>query len=669
MSPNVPKLHFNEGKETGFAGHLSTFDGSPEPILRELLQNSLDAAHTAGRDVCEVTFVLADVPADQIAGIDDYRAKFTSTLDYRERSREALVTDETRTINRIKAMLDRDRVPVLLCVDNGVGLDEVRMSNLLTEGNSTKGGGGAGSFGIGHLSAFAGSDLRYVLYGSRFGSDASPSSLFSGHAVLASDLQTDERGKFHRSADGFLVRSGVQRALFGAADGNEYVTDVPDYIARHLPANQTGTAVAVAGFNYFHDDIDIDGFADVVCAVAAANFTCALADGRMTVNVVDDTTDAKRVVGSVEQSNVESVLDATQDSANGEHFTWSEAKHALSAMNSRPLEFTQLSAKDNRSLEFPQDDDQGFAGVRAHVTQVTDGAATRRVIVYRKGMAITKDMRLWQGKFSAARPFVAAVRLDDGELERLVRDSENPQHLGIQKRNLEPADRTRLNALLSKLGDVIAAEVGVADDDDRFIPDDVADDLFQSLFTERSARREPAFDGGEDLHEEDDSDGEPNTTAEQEGGEGSGGEDEPDEPGEGNTTPLPAQAPKGGKRILCASTIGGLSDDRTSVSVAIELRADPRISSAGVRLRVCSPTDHTSIRVEQPRYLTPLELTGDGVSVSLQPAGADYPKELRWVDAAQQRSLTGTLTFAKPYTGDPQLLELEVVKRSASAAR
>lgn len=638
MPPIVPKLHFNAGKETGFAGHLSTFDGSPEPILRELLQNCLDAAHEARRDVCEVSFVLTDVRADDLAGIDDYREKLTCTLEHREGSRQALVTDERRTIGRIKKMLEHPKIPMLLCVDNGIGLDDARMSDLLTEGNSSKSSGGAGSFGIGHLSAFAGSDLRYVLYGSRFGSDTQPGSLFSGHAVLASDLQEDEGGKYHRSADGFLVHPGVQRALFGAADDSEYVTGIPDYIARYMPASRTGTAVAIAGFNYFHEEMTAQELADAVCAVAAANFTCAIADGRMRVDVVDDTSNTARTVKSVDRANVRSILDEAQSTQNGEYFTWTEARRALDAMS-------------DTALELPADED--LQGVRVNVVPLTDGRVDRRVIIYRKGMAITKDMRLWRGKFTASSPFIAAVRLDDGPLEQLVRDSENPQHLKIIKTNLDDtSDQERLKDLLDKIAGVIAEEVRTTDDDP-FIPDDIANDLFKTLFTERSARREPEYEDGPDPPRP------------------SPRPPRPVPPPPGPPRPVPPRSvdvPPGGKRIPCASSIGGVDSTGTEVSIAIELlESDKRVKAAGIRLRVCAPTDHTSISAEQPRYLV-LRHIESKVPSSRLTTSSENKTEVLWPGVSGERSLTGTLVLDEPYTDDPQLLELEIVKRRPEAA-
>ena len=58
-------------------------------------------------------------------------------------------------------MLKADRIRIMLCRDNGIGLSEDSMVRLLTEGNTDKEDAGAGAFGVGHLTAFAAADTRY----------------------------------------------------------------------------------------------------------------------------------------------------------------------------------------------------------------------------------------------------------------------------------------------------------------------------------------------------------------------------------------------------------------------------------------------------------------------------------------------------------------------------
>ena len=209
------------GQPQGFATLATTqWDGNPEPVIREILQNSLDACVKAERECCEVSFTIGEVARDEIPGMEGYERHFREAE--RERSRDAQGPAEKKIIEAIKHVLEPDRVRILLCRDNGVGLNTDSMGRLLTEGNTDKTDAGAGAFGVGHLTAFAASDTRYVLYAGRSrvgdgistgGANGSPAlrDVASAHAILASRIE--------RNADG-SVREGLGGARFPPAKGS-----------------------------------------------------------------------------------------------------------------------------------------------------------------------------------------------------------------------------------------------------------------------------------------------------------------------------------------------------------------------------------------------------------------------------------------------------------------
>ena len=184
---------------------MSQYDGSPEPVIRELLQNSLDAAGEAGLATeeapAEVSFQICDIPISSVPGLRSYREAFESVV--RGQEQQSRGPDAKVVIDRIRKVLSRDTVRCLFCRDNGIGLDEDRLRRILSEAASNKGEGG-GSFGVGHMTAFSASDLRYVLYGGRYKTNESViGTLVSGHAVLSSH---EFQGEW-RTADGYLLEA------------------------------------------------------------------------------------------------------------------------------------------------------------------------------------------------------------------------------------------------------------------------------------------------------------------------------------------------------------------------------------------------------------------------------------------------------------------------------
>ena len=68
-------------------------------------------------------------------------------------------------VERIRRTLDQESHDLLWVIDNGIGLDGERMSALLSDGVSAKGGDASGTFGNGHSVVVPASNLRYVMYG------------------------------------------------------------------------------------------------------------------------------------------------------------------------------------------------------------------------------------------------------------------------------------------------------------------------------------------------------------------------------------------------------------------------------------------------------------------------------------------------------------------------
>ena len=178
------KLIFpDEQTSDGFASNQTSFHsrGNAEPVVRELLQNCLDARHE--RESVEVVFTIDQVPVTDLPAYKDYREAFRSARQQRKQHNQ-LSPKDVKICERIDEIIKGDQVPVLFCRDNGKGIDDNQMNRLLSEGNTDKSDEGAGSVGLGHLTAFAASDLRYVVYGGK----TSGGFTGSGRAILAARM-------------------------------------------------------------------------------------------------------------------------------------------------------------------------------------------------------------------------------------------------------------------------------------------------------------------------------------------------------------------------------------------------------------------------------------------------------------------------------------------------
>ena len=163
---------FRFGPATSWSGFTPTGvsgfnDLQPGVVVRELLQNALDAAVAAGEPTAIVHFAVRTVRTADIPGCAEYRDALGSAVESQTRRsvNGALPDNAQQVVDTITAALDRDTCSVLVILDNGIGLDATSMDALLSDGTSAKQDAATGSYGNGHMVAIPASDLRYVLYG------------------------------------------------------------------------------------------------------------------------------------------------------------------------------------------------------------------------------------------------------------------------------------------------------------------------------------------------------------------------------------------------------------------------------------------------------------------------------------------------------------------------
>ena len=279
----APELRFGYSTDrAGFtpAGIAAFSDLRPAAVVRELIQNSLDAALIEAREPrAQVRFERSACTLDEIPGIKSYRTAFRRAVKDQTPSGSARAV-----VERIERTLQEETHDVLWVTDNGVGLDSKRMSALLSDGVSAKGGNASGTFGNGHSVVVPASNLRYVMYG---GLTANGQSYGAGQAVLASHRDDDDWRSRSRSGRGVYLESFEPSSAdvpFTLVQGNAIPPMVASAIEWIRDEHGHGAAVIIPAFNNFEHE---QSLRDAVFRAAAFNFFQAIHEGRLVVEVVD----------------------------------------------------------------------------------------------------------------------------------------------------------------------------------------------------------------------------------------------------------------------------------------------------------------------------------------------------------------------------------------------
>ena len=433
-------LKFGPGPSAGFsAAGIAAFDDlRPAAVVRELVQNSLDAARSALVPKAIVRFRLTSVARDDIPGITAFEAAFRNALERQRDAKTGALPGQARLIaDRIEAALAAPRLDVLSVVDNGVGLDDRRMNALLSDGVSAKENRATGTYGNGHFTAVPASDLRYVLYG---GVTADGARIASGHAVLASHYVSGE--DYLRGADGLFINgfNAGQNTLY------DYVTgpDIPELIHRDLnhihSTHGHGTSVIVTAFNHFLEKDD--SLWSMVTQAASANFFVAIEDGALEITVDDRRPGRDSSPRTLDRSSLPEVLAEHQDQKrSGAFLSGYRAFNAYRAFRNGQRHAVKTEA----------------GKIEVHLLETPD--TTTRIDLCRNGMWITDDkspagITGFYYRFSERIPFQAVLSLnadDGGDLHELIRIAEGPLHDSIRVKRLPRADQTRCRKALNEI--------------------------------------------------------------------------------------------------------------------------------------------------------------------------------------------------------------------------
>ena len=578
---------------------MAKWDGNPEPIVREMLQNCLDAAVEASRAAGEVCFTIRRVAVDAVPGIEAYREHFEGAV--RERAKGKQGAAERRVVKRIQRVLAGPDIQVLFCRDNGIGLNADRMKRILTEGNTDKSEAGAGAFGIGHLTAFAASDLRFIHYAGRSRSNGGRLDVASAHAVLASRTVDRNSG---RGAHGFWLL-GDDRTLFHP---HPYPNTVPRLLRSEIECvEDTGSVVGVIAFNGFRSE---EKPVDAISRVAAKNFLVAIWNGSMVVHVRDETTSSEE---TVDRERLELILDRERNRKRAEQGGgWLSGEQAHRAWK---------TLETGRKLRFEED---GVGGYFRSLSDAPNVRARSRVQIFRNGMWITNEAdRLLPRDFNGFKPFDAILEIDSGAVGDLLRGAEGPEHRGLERRRLGRRGSRKLLDKLKELAARLREEAGRVEQSEEFTPAGFA--MFRGD-AEREAEKVPPYRPRRSPVEVSGAEGRPGEeSAPQPDTEEGGSVDRAPGPGPKPTRPR-RFTPKPGRSLRGRCSVRAVADADGQLRQLRVMWRPPRGARRSsdnlvVRVRVPSGSDETCVHPIGPRWLRISELHCNGETTDPQDGG------------------------------------------------
>ncbi|CAC9546825.1 hypothetical protein [uncultured Gammaproteobacteria bacterium] len=428
----MSELYFRAGETEGFTSKklADKKSGYANPI-RELLQNSLDASKDAKNEKCEINIYIESIKKSDIPHIESYEDYLNQAVEF-QKSVGSFGHNAKQTVAFMKEALKQDELDILMFVDNGIGISPNILNGLIGDRSVKSDESSGGSFGVGHLSSYFLSSLRYVLYASKYKDNGEVKNLFSGAPILAGfeDKQEIPRGSIGRILEKTPEDELKPKFIFP--------TIYPDFIADKMNDVDTGSMVAILGLN-------TEWKREANYAIVS-NFFYAINKQELEINV-----DYGIVSNSINSSDIELMLSTSKDGkmATGD-----------SILSGSDIYQLWLTVKDE-SLKQEISLDNGDK-VCVHIR---NNIETNSVIaLVRNGMLISRHDKMLSNPINNLRknedfePFSIVINVDDSDCSQLfslVKGAENPYHNKLENGRLSPKDEKKLKDLLKELSEKI----------------------------------------------------------------------------------------------------------------------------------------------------------------------------------------------------------------------
>ena len=453
------------------------FSDAPIPkLVREVVQNSLDAKHDGYSEPIVVEFTETWVNRDLIGG-DSLEKHIIACFD------RASADGRAGTKAVYKRALDAIAQKNIRCLktsDSGtVGLDDTRWRALVVqEGAVSKlSNSPGGNYGIGKNAALNVSDLQTVFYTTRY---------VAGRKGRVEKMQGKSTLMGHEAPDG-SGKALQHIGFYAERDGSPLEgRDIPQFFR----LDETGTGVFVMGFNprstrWVHE----------MTQAVIENYFCAIADKNLIVKIAESKSDSLVVINH-----------ETIDSLFSQQKRPSDAAYYYRAARDGSLENT-VSLGELGPLS---------------VSVVFDTGAPRKIaLVNRNGMLIadSKDQRInpISPRARGIWPdFAAVVVPATNKGDNWMRSMENPSHDSLSAAQLATeAERRDADAIFKRAREEVADIIEVLADLEAYgeesnideltdVLADIGEGADQTLSTTELVPRDPSWVDMQDERDDDD---------------------------------------------------------------------------------------------------------------------------------------------------------------------
>lgn len=408
-----------EGEGPNYAAGVAQFSKDRTgSLVREFLQNSIDAHDSSDSKPVKVTFDLMDLDVEHLdmIGLENALRASIESSDNDDRHRSQF----RRGLKTLKDAKKSGRIVTLVVTDaNTTGASDANgkqdkwHSLVKSVGIGRKDSlDSGGSFGLGKHAAFASTDLRTVFYSTAYPANSSKSGLerrFSGKAILVSH-EIDKRS--FRSTGWLEQESGRSHA-------------VPD----DFRLNSPGTRIAIPGFQK-------KGWEEETRETLIAQFFHAIVQENLVVRIRNKTVDA----GSIDQ--FASDMD-------------DKAKKMIFVSRSEVAASTTIEGIGDVNLRIQVDHDRIDPQLKV-VAIVRDAGM---MITDRLGsMKVTQSQRMIRVN-RRCLGFVAVVECLTHGSKSLLREAEGPSHDEFSSDHSDESEREEVRIALRKLGKWVVEEI------------------------------------------------------------------------------------------------------------------------------------------------------------------------------------------------------------------
>lgn len=357
-------------------------------LVRENLQNALDAALPWSKEPVRVEFSLFNIPTDSVPDVSTLRGVIDKCIASNHDEPEAV-----KFFTKAKNILSGTTIPVLRISDfNTVGLGGsdtcakgTNWSRLVKEsGSSNKGTNSGGSFGIGKSAAFACSDFRTVFYSS-----------------------LDDKGL--RSNFGVARLVSFEEPCLGWTTGIGYYSEDERFVAipelADIDPNHarttSGTDIYIIGMH------DPDDFRDEFVKAVLMDFLVSLARGKLIVKIQDEVIDSNTLAKYMSKLNP---YDGEDVKALLDYY------HLLTSSDPSILRISLESNVYGKKY--------GFADGECTLILKQGEGYNRRILITRSaGMRIFE-----QDRISGSIEFTGILLIDGSTMNKTFKDMEVPSH-------------------------------------------------------------------------------------------------------------------------------------------------------------------------------------------------------------------------------------------------